>query len=81
MVNQRNVEVREKRVFNPDTLNHDGGEVLKEIKRIPFHKGWFGNFIPVYVRYDKKEYLLHSDNGDVSDPFRGGDIGLFYIEV
>ncbi len=78
---KREVEVRTKDVFNTDTYRHDGGVVLDIIKRKPFHKGWFGNFVPVYVRYEKKEYLLHSDNGDVSDPFRGGDIGLFYIEV
>ena len=75
------MEVRTKKVFNPDTLQYNGVEILDTIQRKPFHKGWFGNFVPVYVRYQKKEYLLHSDNGDVSDPFRGGDIGLFYIEI
>ena len=81
MTEKRRVEVRVKEVYNPKTYKREGGEILDTIERKPFHKGWFGNFVPVYVRYQQKEYLLHSDNGDVSDPFRGGDIGLFFIEV
>ena len=77
---KRTIEVRTKAVFNYDKMDTEA-DVLDTIQRKPFHKGWFGNFVPVYVRYQKKEYLLQSDNGDVSDPFRGGDIGLFYIEV
>lgn len=78
---QRSIEVRVKRIFNIRDMEYEGGEVLKTIKRIPFHRGWFGNWVPVYVRYNRKEYNLQSNNGDVSDPFRGGDIGSFYIEV
>lgn len=29
-----------------------------------------GNFSPVYCRYNRKTYLVHSDAGDISDPFR-----------
>ena len=78
---KKEIEVRTTRVLNHDTLEFEGGEVIETIKRKPFHKGWFGNFVPVWVRYVGKEYLLKSDNGDVSDPFRGGDIGNFYIEI
>ena len=78
---KKQIEVRTERVFNGHTLKYVGGEVITVIKRKPFHRGWFGNFVPVWVRYQREEYLLKSDNGDVSDPFRGGDIGNFYIEV
>ena len=57
MTDKRNVEVRTKRVFNTDTLGYNDVEVLDAIERKPFHKGWFGNFVPVYVRYQQKEYL------------------------
>lgn len=78
---KKRIEVRTPRVLNPDTLKFGGGSIIKVIYRKPFTKGWFGNFVPVYTRYNSLEYLLKSDNGDVSDPFRGGDIGKFYIEV
>jgi hypothetical protein len=29
-----------------------------------------GNFNPVYCRYQLKTYLVHSEAGDISDPFR-----------
>jgi hypothetical protein len=29
-----------------------------------------GNFNPVYCRYQRKTYLVHSEAGDISDPFR-----------
>lgn len=29
-----------------------------------------GNFNPIYCRYAGKVYLVHSDEGDMSDPFR-----------
>lgn len=35
------------------------GKVIEVIKRIPFHKGFVGNFVPVYVRYKSKVYFLH----------------------
>ena len=77
---KRQVQVRTKAVFNYEKMDTEA-EVLDVIQRKPFHKGWFGNFVPVYVRYKNKEHLLKSDLGDVSDPFRGGDIGCFFIEL
>lgn len=29
-----------------------------------------GNFSPVYCRYQRKTYLVQSEAGDISDPFR-----------
>jgi hypothetical protein len=29
-----------------------------------------GNFAPVYCRYNRRTYLVHSEAGDISDPFR-----------
>jgi hypothetical protein len=29
-----------------------------------------GNFNPMFVTYRGNKYLLHSDEGDLSDPFR-----------
>ena len=35
------------------------GKVIEVIKRTPFHKGFVGNFVPVYVRYNSQPYFLH----------------------
>ena len=35
------------------------GKVLGMINRKPFNRGMMGNFCPHWVRYKKKEYLLH----------------------
>jgi len=35
-----------------------GGKLIKTIERKPFHNGFVGNFVPHWVRYKGKEYLL-----------------------
>jgi len=66
---------------NIEVIDKESKNLVKIIRRKPFFCGWMGNFTPLWVRYNKQEYLLKSYNGDVSDPFRGGDIGQFFIEV
>jgi len=34
------------------------GHIVDTIQRIPFNRGFVGNFVPVWVRYNRKEYLL-----------------------
>ena len=42
-----------------------------------------GNFCPAFVTYKGKEYLVNSDKGDLSDPFRANESYLksLYITV
>lgn len=54
---------------------------IKIIKR----KLWaemFGNFNPIFCRYNKQRYLVKSEQGDLSDPFRRKESYLtsLYIE-
>ena len=51
------IEVKTKRILKEGKLV--GGNILKIIERKPFQTGFVGNFIPHWVRYNKKEYLLH----------------------
>ena len=43
----------------------------------------FGNFNPVFCRYQHKKYLVKSEEGDLSDPFRRDESYLnnLYITV
>lgn len=49
MTNTRKIKV--------NVISHDG-KFIEVIERIPFHRGFVGNFVPVYVRYKGKEYFL-----------------------
>lgn len=42
-----------------------------------------GNFNPVFCRYMGKEYLVSSDEGDISDPFRADEsyLNSLFIDV
>lgn len=40
-----------------------------------------GNFNPIFCVYNKKEYLVHSVLGDVSDPFRRTEDFLEYLYI
>jgi hypothetical protein len=42
-----------------------------------------GNFNPVYCRYQRKTYLVQSEAGDISDPFRADDSYLktLFIDI
>ena len=44
-------------------------DILKTIKR-PIWAEQTGNFNPFFCSYKGKRSLIHSDEGDVSDPFR-----------
>lgn len=45
------------------------GQTVNQIRRvIRFEQ--IGNFCPGFVRYDGKDYLVKSESGDLSDPFR-----------
>jgi hypothetical protein len=41
-----------------------------------------GNFNPIFCTYKRKQYLVKSDDGDLSDPFRRNDnyLNNLYIE-
>jgi hypothetical protein len=55
--------------IGPITGNYGKYEVVGTIKR----KVWaeqIGNFNPVFCRFQKRRTLVHSDEGDLSDPFR-----------
>ena len=54
------------------------GKVLKVINRKPFHNGFVGNFVPHWVRYNKKEYLL---KGGIDSAYIQGEPPEAYIEV
>ena len=44
-------------------------EILETISRRVYAMAC-GNFNPLYCRYNRKTYLVHSEAGDISDPFR-----------
>jgi len=54
---------------------------LKEIEiinRKPFNRGFFGNFVPHYVRYKNKEYILH---GGIDYAYMHGQPSFNYIVI
>lgn len=69
------------RRYGPDQTSH-GGEVIgkitgnfgrHEVVETITRKCWaesIGNFNPIFCRYKNKRTLVHSDEGDLSDPFR-----------
>ena len=58
------------------------GCLLKVIKRKPWLE-CIGNFNPMFCRYKGRRTLVHSQEGDLSDPFRREESYLksLYIEV
>lgn len=44
-------------------------EIVETITRKPWAEN-IGNFNPLFCRYKGERYQIHSDAGDVSDPFR-----------
>ena len=42
-----------------------------------------GNFNPIFCQYNYKQYLVHSEDGDLSDPFRRefSYLKTLYIEI
>jgi hypothetical protein len=57
-------------------------EVVETIHRKPWAEQ-IGNFNPLFCRYKGKRTLMHSDAGDLSDPFRRSDTYAqsFFITV
>ena len=55
---------------------------IETISRVLTGKA-IGNFNPIYCRYQKREHLVMSREGDLSDPFRRDDSYLekLYIQV
>ena len=58
------------------------GKVVETVKRT-LQAEAMGNFNPIFCQYNYKQYLVHSDEGDLSDPFRREESYLktLYIEV
>jgi hypothetical protein len=43
--------------------------VKETIQRVPWGEA-IGNFNPIFCRYKGERTLVHSEEGDISDPFR-----------
>ena len=61
----------------------DGNGHLYKIIRRKLKFEAIGNFCPAFVTYQGKEYLVKSEKGDLSDPFRANESYLdrLYITV
>ena len=61
--------------------NKQTGKTVNIIKRVIKFES-VGNFCPGYARYNGKQFLVKSDHGDLSDPFRANKTYLtsLYIE-
>jgi len=68
------IEVRTKK----DYIKNTGGEIIKIIDRKPFNYGFMGNFIPHWVRYQNKEYLL---KGGIDAAYIQGEQEEAYIKI
>ncbi len=60
----------------------DQYNVVETISRKPWLE-CIGNFNPMFCRYKGQRTLVHSDSGDLSDPFRReeGYLKTLFIEV
>jgi len=58
------------------------GKIITTIQRTIYSK-IIGNFNPFYCRYNNREYLVYSELGKISDPFRYDKemLKTLYIEV
>jgi hypothetical protein len=66
-------------------LNHHRSDKFTLVETIT-RKPWLeaiGNFNPMFCRYNGKRTLVHSESGDISDPFRRDETYLqkLFIEV
>ena len=59
-----------------------GMVIIKDIRRV-LRAEAIGNFNPIFCTYQGARYLVKSDEGDLSDPFRRDDsyLASLYIEV
>ena len=53
-------------------------EYIETIERKPFHKGFFGNFIPYYCRYKNKVYSIY---GSIDSSYMHGYDNDAYINI
>jgi hypothetical protein len=62
--------------------NKSNGVILNVVKRV-LRSEAIGNFCPIFCTYLGKQYLVKSEEGDLSDPFRRQEsyAQSFYIEV
>jgi hypothetical protein len=58
------------------------GEIIKTIKR-SLRSECIGNFNPFFCTYLRKQYVVKSKEGDLSDPFRRDEsyLGTLFINV
>lgn len=61
--------------------NKQTGKTVNIIQRVLKFES-IGNFNPAFARYNNKQFLVKSDHGDLSDPFRANESYLtsLYIE-
>ncbi len=58
--------------------DHYNLAVVEVIDRKPFHKGFCGNFVPHWVRYKCKKYLVH---GSIDSAYMHGYRNDAYIVI
>ena len=64
------------------TGNYGKFDSVETIKRV-LRAQQIGNFNPFFCTYKGKDHLVHSDDGDVSDPFRREEsyANSFFISI
>lgn len=67
---------------NDDIMHPEKFTLIETIQRVPWMES-IGNFNPMFCRYHNKRTLVHSDMGDLSDPFRANKSYLktLYIKI
>lgn len=58
----------------------ENGKTVGTINRVLTAES-MGNWNPIFARYNKKAYLVHSDEGDLSDPFRRDETYLTTLYI
>ena len=53
-------------------------EYIETITRVPFHKGFFGNFVPHFCRYKNKVYPIY---GSIDSSYMHGYYEDAYINI
>jgi hypothetical protein len=80
-MNRKQIQVRE---YADGRTHHTSDQftLVETVARKPWLES-IGNFNPMFCRYKGQRTLVHSDNGDLSDPFRRDEAYLdtLFIEV
>ncbi len=61
-------------------VRQGNGDLLETIQRTLKAES-IGNFNPIFCTYKGKKRLVHSDQGDLSDPFRRSDGHLLNLYI